>query len=135
MSVAALVAWVVTAGGGLVMLCIWLAHGGHRHQHDGGTRFPARVVLAHVALASIGLACWGAFVASDEGALAWVASALLVPVGVLGSTMLTKWLGGRASARAAAQAEQRFPTAVVVAHGAGAFVTGVLVLIAAATAT
>jgi len=33
---AALVAWVLTAGGGFVLLTIWLARGGMRQGREGG---------------------------------------------------------------------------------------------------
>jgi hypothetical protein len=46
-------------------------------------------------------------------------------------SMLAKWLGGRASARADVEPEQRFPSAVVVAHGLAAVTTVVLVVVAA----
>jgi len=52
---AALGAWVVTAIGGLVMLGIWLEHGGHRRQHGAGTRFPAKLIFGHFGLAAGGL--------------------------------------------------------------------------------
>jgi len=51
---AALGAWV-TAIGGLVMLGIWLEHGGHRRQHGAGTRFPAKLIFGHFGLAAGGL--------------------------------------------------------------------------------
>jgi len=33
---AALIAWVITAGGGFVLLSIWLMRGGMRQQQAGG---------------------------------------------------------------------------------------------------
>jgi hypothetical protein len=48
--------------------------------------------------------------------------------------MLAKWLGGRASARADSQPEQRFPEIIVVAHGVVAVTTVALVVIAAVQA-
>ena len=135
MSVAALVVWIVTASGGLVMLGIWIKHGGLRHQHEGGTRFPVKLIFGHFGLAAAGLLTWIAFVATDNAALAWVGAGLLVPVAALGFTMLAKWLGCRASARADSQPEQRFPKLIVVAHGVAAVTTVVLVVVAAIQAS
>ena len=35
---AALIAWVITAGGGFVLLSIWLARGGMHQQQESGSR-------------------------------------------------------------------------------------------------
>jgi manganese efflux pump family protein len=49
---AALIAWVVTAGFGFVMLAIWLSRGGMR-QREGG-RIRPRFILSHFALGAGG---------------------------------------------------------------------------------
>jgi hypothetical protein len=146
MAVAALVAWVVTALGGFVMLARWIASGGLRQQHDGTTRFPAGLVFGHFGLAAAGLVLWIAYLLLDSAALAWVAFVVLLPVAGLGFGMLARWASGRrrstvgvtAGAPAAGSgmvpAEQTLPVPVVAAHGVLAVATVVLVLLAALAA-
>jgi hypothetical protein len=126
---AALITWVLTAAGGLVLLVIWLKNGG-MNQQEGGRIRSARI-LTHFALAAIGLVLWIVFVASGSSALAWTAFALLLVVALIGFSMLALWLAQR-SRREVAAAEQRFPVAVVGLHGVLAATTLVLVFLAAA---
>lgn len=133
MDVAALVAWLVTAAGGFVLLGIWIARGALRAA-EGGTRFPPAVVFGHFLLAAVGLLVWIAFVASDASSgLAWTALVVLVPVALLGFTLVLRWLGDRRDAARAPvrAAEQAFPLPVVVVHGLLAVTTVALVLVAA----
>jgi hypothetical protein len=136
---AALIAWIVTAGGGFLMLAIWLMRGGMRQREPGRIRPP--LILAHFALAATGLVLWIVYLASDTDALAWIAFALLVVVAALGFTMFAIWTrqrqarAGPAGATTATDApaepaEQRFPVPVVALHGLGAATTLVLVLLA-----
>lgn len=130
MSIAALIAWVVTAGGGFVLLGTWLARGGQRD-----SRFPAAVIFGHFALAAAGLVVWIVYLVADEVMWAWIALVLLVPVAALGFAMFARWLPtyrARATAPAdGAPAERHFPVVVVGAHGLVAVLTVVLVLLAA----
>jgi hypothetical protein len=132
---AALIAWVVTAGGGFVLLVRWLRHGGMR-QREGGQIRPI-LILSHFTLAATGLVLWIAFVASDSDALAWIAFAILVVVALLGWTMFAIWYQRRqgravvAEASSGMPAEQSFPVAIVTLHGLGAVTTVVLVFLAA----
>lgn len=64
---------------------------------------------------------------ADRSALAWLASVLLLPVALLGLTMLARWLPARGGDRA----ESRFPVPVVAGHGLLAVATVVLVLLVA----
>ena len=136
---AALVAWVVTAGGGAVMLAIWLARGGMRQRESGRIRPP--LILSHFALAATGLVLWLIYLANDSETLAWIAFALLLVVALLGFTMFGIWVRQRQARAAVAQAatatsgpiepaEQRFPVVIVALHGLGAATTLVLVLLA-----
>jgi uncharacterized BrkB/YihY/UPF0761 family membrane protein len=125
MAVAALITWLVTAGGGFVMLGIWLSKGGHRP--GGGSRLAPGLVFGHFALAVAGLLLWIGFLATDEAGLAWAAFAVLLPVALLGFTMLFRWL----PARRAGTVDSRLPVPVVAAHGLFAATTLVLVLLAA----
>lgn len=129
MTIAALIAWVVTAGGGFVLLGTWLARGGSR-----SSRFSPTLIFGHFALAAAGLVVWIIYVIADETLLAWIAFVLLVPVALLGFAMLAKWLPtyrARATAGADAPAERHFPVVVVGAHGVLAVTTVVLVLLSA----
>ena len=50
MDIAALIAWVVTAGGGFVLLGTWIARGGPRQAQAGASRFPPALIFGHFAL-------------------------------------------------------------------------------------
>jgi manganese efflux pump family protein len=132
MSVAALITWVLTAGGGFVLLVLWLKNGGMAQREKGRIR-PA-IILTHFALAAAGLVLWIVYVANDSTTVAWVAFGLLVVVALIGFTMLGIWLSQRRGAAAVPSpaAEQRFPVAIVGLHGLLAATTLVLVFLAAA---
>jgi uncharacterized membrane protein len=125
MAIAALITWLVTAVGGFVMLGIWISRGGHRP--GSGSRLAPGLVFGHFALAVIGLVLWIIYLVVDSDALAWVAFVLLLPVALLGFTMLARWIPARRSGTA----ESRFPVAVVAGHGLFAATTLVLALLAA----
>jgi hypothetical protein len=140
---AALVTWVLTAGGGFVMLGVWLKNGGMAQSETPGERIRANRILSHFALAATGLVIWIIYVASDSEALAWVAFALLAVVALLGFSMLATWLGQRSRERPAVAegpgaptdvvpAEQHFPVPILAVHGVLAATTLVLVLLVAA---
>lgn len=129
MSVAALITWVLTAGGGFVLLVLWLKNGGMAQKESGRIR-PA-IILTHFALAAAGLVLWIVYVANDSSTIAWIAFALLLVVALIGFGMLGIWLSQR-KRRDAAPAEQRFPVAIVGLHGLLAATTLVLVFLAAA---
>ena len=152
MDIAALVAWVLTAGGGFVMLGRWVAAGGLRQQQDGATRFPAALVFGHVALAAGGLVLWIVYLALHADSLAWVAFGLLVLVALLGFTLFARWLPSRQAVEVraggsrprsdagtggvqAAPAEGHLPVPVIAAHGVFAVATLVLVLLTALQAS
>jgi hypothetical protein len=134
---AALISWIVTAGGGFVLFALWLRHGGM------GQRLPGRqirppLILSHFGLAATGLVLWIIYVVSDSDALAWIAFAILALVAVLGWTMFAIWWQRRQARGEAAPAstpglpaEQRFPVPIVTLHGLAAVTTVVLVFLAA----
>jgi hypothetical protein len=150
--IAALILWIVTAGGGFYLLGTWIAKGGHR----GQSNFPPPLILGHFVLAAAGLVVWIAYVATDSGAAGWIAFVLLALVALLGFTMFARWIptyrsgrtpapaasNGSASGRgtsnvatapaatAVARAERHFPLAIVVGHGLLAATTLVVVLLA-----
>jgi hypothetical protein len=133
---AALITWVLTAGGGFVMLAIWLQNGGPRRAREQGRRIRPPLLFTHFGLAATGLVLWIVYLATDKSILAWIAFALLLVVAALGFTMLAIWLSQR-SARTATSGdtdppEQRFPVPIVALHGVLAATTLVLVLLSAA---
>ena len=135
---AALITWVVTAGGGFVLLSIWLARGGMQQQREAGNRIRPPLIMSHFLLAAAGLVLWIIYIIADKDALAWIAFAVLLVVALLGFTMFSIWLRrrqGRATAgdavTASTPAEQHFPVAIVGLHGVLAATTLVLVLLTA----
>jgi hypothetical protein len=135
---AALITWVVTAGGGFVLLTVWLRNGGMRRRGPGRQIRPP-LILSHFALAATGLVLWIVYLVSDSSALAWIAFAMLAVVAALGWTMFAIWLQRRQARMTEASmstpdvpAEQRFPVSIVTLHGLLAVTTLVLVFLAAA---
>src|SRR5436305_6888318 len=135
---AALIAWVITAGGGFVLLSIWLMRGGMRQQQEAGNRIRPPLILSHFLLAAGGLVVWIIYLVADKDALAWIAFAILAVVAVLGWTMFAIWLRRRQARTAEAgtvgpdtPAEQGFPVPIVALHGLLAVTTVVLVFLTA----
>jgi hypothetical protein len=135
---AALVAWVITAGGGFVLLSIWLMRGGMRQQQEAGNRIRPPLILGHFLFAAAGLIVWIIYLIADKDALAWVAFAILAVVAVLGWTMFAIWLRRRQARPSGGDvtapgipAEQHFPVSIVTLHGLLAVTTVVLVLLTA----
>ena len=142
MGIAALVAWILTAGGGFFMLAKWLSGGGHRGNR--ATRFPPALIFGHFLLAVVGLVLWIVYLLMDNDPVGWAALIVLVPVALLGFTMLARWIpvyrnsmasatpaaGGSPAGSDDAVPERSFPVAVVAAHGLLAVATVVLVLLA-----
>ena len=135
MPTAALISWIVTAGGGSVLLGAWLVRGGLRQRHTGRTRFSMTVLISHAGLAVIGLVVWILSILTATDGLRWLALALLPIVAAIGVSMFVVWLGGRGAHAGLHEidppAEQHFPVTVVVAHGAFAAFTVGLVALAA----
>jgi manganese efflux pump family protein len=134
----ALIAWVLTAGGGFVLLSIWLMRGGMRQQLEAGNRIRPPLILSHFLLAAGGLVVWIVYLVADEDVLAWIAFAVLAVVALLGLTMFAIWFRRRQAGAAGSDvaapgmpAEQHFPVSVVAAHGVLAVGTVLLVLLTA----
>jgi hypothetical protein len=138
---AALIAWVLTAGGGFVLLAIWLSRGGMRQGGEGGSRIRPPLILSHFLLAATGLVIWIIYLANDSDTLAWIAFVILAVVALLGWTMFAIWWQRRQRGRPAQEAptnvesdappEQRFPVPIVALHGVLAVTTVVLVFLTA----
>ena len=136
---AALITWVLTAGGGFVLLAIWLSRGGMRQQEERGNRIRPPLIMSHFLLAAAGLVLWIIYVVDSKKTLAWIAFAALLVVALLGFAMFAIWLRRRQGGGAVSEAvtpntpaEQHFPLAVVGLHGLLAATTLVLVLLTAA---
>ena len=134
---AALITWVLTAGGGYVLLATWLARGGVRQGREPGTRIRPALILSHFLLAATGLLIWIIYLVTDSDALAWIALVLLAIVAILGWTMFAIWYQRRQRGRVAeavdpgTPAEQHFPVPIVALHGVLAVTTVVLVFLTA----
>ena len=140
---AALIAWIATAGGGFVLLAMWLSRGGMRQANEAGNRIRPPLILGHFLLAATGLVIWIIYVATDSDALAWIAFVLLAIVAVLGFAMFAIWYQRRQRGPTAATGvagepgssetppEQHFPVPIVGLHGLLAVVTVVLVFLTA----
>ena len=128
---AALIAWVLTAGGGFVLLTIWLARGGMQQGREGAGRIKPPLILSHFLLAATGLVIWIVYLVADKDVLAWIAFAILAVVAALGFTMFAIWLSQRRGVAAPDPPEQRFPVPIVGLHGLLAATTLVLVLLTA----
>jgi hypothetical protein len=139
MDIAALVAWLITAVGGFVLLGTWIAKGGHRPDAARPSRFPPALIFGHFLVAAVGLVLWIVYLASDSDSLPWIAFAVVAVAALLGFALLARWLPqvrgrGAAGADAGGTAEAQFPVPVVVVHGLVGATTLVLVLLAALAA-
>jgi manganese efflux pump family protein len=139
--IAALILWIVTAGGGFYLLATWIGKGGARAATTGTpSRFPPGLIFGHFGLAVVGLILWIIFVAGGSSAVAWIAFVVLLGVAALGFTMLARWIPTvraaqeKAAAVADGPPERHFPVPAVAGHGLLAATTLVIVFIAALTA-
>jgi hypothetical protein len=157
MPLAALIAWVMTAAGGLYLLTIWLIEYDRDFQSTAATRLPVPVISAHALLAITGLFLWAIYLLTDAAQLTWAVAVILAVVAILGLTMAVRWIGvyraygaqtrhARISVavpagvgaggygagpggRVAAPPERHFPVPIVVLHGLFAVATIVLVVL------
>ena len=125
---AALIAWIITALGGLALAFHWARHGGLRQQE--GIRTPR--LATHLVTAVVGLGLWIAYLASGDTVLAWLAVGVLVAVALIGISMLLLSLRGQTNTiRTEAPAEGVLPLPLVILHGALATTTVTLAILAA----
>jgi hypothetical protein len=89
---AALAAWVVTAGAGAWLLAGWLIHSGLRRRFTRVAGVPRAVVAGHATLALTGLGIWIAFLITGVTALAWTAVGVILAVAGLGMATLAAGL-------------------------------------------
>jgi hypothetical protein len=104
MKFAALTTWLLTAGGGFILLSIWLARGGMHQQRGAGNRLGRPLIISHFLLAAGGLVLWIIYLAADEDAVDWIAPVALAVVALPGFTMFAIWLRRRQGRGGAADA-------------------------------
>jgi hypothetical protein len=102
MDVAALIAWIVTASGGAIIVATWLAKGGAREPQDyAEQRQQARLgqrptalgltmhlVIPHGVLALVGLVLWIAFTSDND---AYSEARVIAPVAVVVVAAIGAW--------------------------------------------
>ncbi len=98
MDIAALVAWLITAGSGSYVLGTWISRGGTLRQRAGATGSPPAVIFGHFGLALSGLVIWVVYLIAGWTALAWTAVGVLLQVAGLGMATVFVGLPGRAPA-------------------------------------
>jgi hypothetical protein len=92
MAVAALFAWILTAGLGLYMFAIWLIEDDGSEDGRSYRRLRAPVVFGHAGLAIIGLIVWFISIYVHINSLSWVTLLILALVATLGVFMFTRWI-------------------------------------------
>jgi hypothetical protein len=113
-SLLALIAWIITAGGGMYLLSIWLIEYDKDFQAVAATRLPPAVLTGHVMLAGGGLLVWVGYLILDTDQLAWTAVAALGLAATLGTVMAVRWVGVYRAARAAVWARRLAPHLTLV---------------------
>ena len=147
----ALIVWFVTVLWGLYMLAVWLIESDATRRGSSASRLPLPVILAHVTFALTGLGVWVIYLLLDRPALAWADVGVLGVIVTLGTAMFARWIpvyrmaddrdrvpvgataGGTPEGRSPRDlpAEGSFPLLIVLAHGAFAVSTVVLVVLTA----
>src|SRR6202011_5974534 len=97
LGLAALGAWLITAGSGACLLGSWIISSGIRRQHTP-TGDPPAALLGHFALATTGLMAWVIYLIAGWAPLAWTAAGLLLPIAGLGLAIATLGLPGQSGA-------------------------------------
>jgi hypothetical protein len=91
LGLAALIAWLFTAGIGGYMLRTWVARGGLRRQRATGAGVPPGVVFGHAGAALVGLTVWISYLSSGWRPLAWIGVTLVCAAICLGICTVTLW--------------------------------------------
>jgi hypothetical protein len=131
---AALAAWLLTAGSGSVLLRNWLAHG--RRRRAAGSPGPFRgLVFSHFGLALGGLSIWIGYLLTHWAPLAWIAFAILLPVAGLGmATVIEAIPEPDPAPPSAALRRRKTPVVMISAHGVLAIATLLLALLGSVAA-
>jgi hypothetical protein len=88
---AALIAWLLTAGIGGYMLRTWVARGGLSRQRATGVGVPPGVVFSHAGAALVGLTVWISYLSTGWRPLAWIGVVLVCAAISLGICTVTLW--------------------------------------------
>jgi hypothetical protein len=140
LSLAALGAWLITAGSGAYLLGSWIISSGIRRKRTPPAGAPPAVLLGHFGLAATGLVVWVIYLIADWTPLAWTAVGLLLPITGLGLAMATLGLPSSSSGpldvparagTAATPARGWVLVPLVAGHGLLAAATLILVVLAA----
>jgi manganese efflux pump family protein len=128
-SLAALAAWLVTAGLGVSMMARWFV----RARRQGSGQQPV-LNFAHFGLALTGLLVWISYLATGVTGLAWAGCGLLLAVASLGVTLV--FLGPASTATALRSGDGPAPVGhppvfVIAAHVTAACITILLATLAA----
>jgi len=129
LSLAALAAWLVTAGLGVSMMARWFI----RARRQGSGQRPV-LNFAHFGLALTGLLVWIGYLATGVTGLAWAACGLLLAVASLGTTLV--FLGPASTATALRSGDGPAPAGhppvfVIAVHITAACITILLATLAA----
>jgi hypothetical protein len=133
LSLAALVAWLTTAGLGTAMMARWITRVLGSGARTGRGRLPA-ANLAHFALAIISLLVWIGYLVTGITGLAWTACALLFPAAGVGMTLVFVDPARRPAPSVALPSSRHPPVFIIAAHIGAAFITILLGVLAAAGA-
>jgi manganese efflux pump family protein len=132
LSLAALAAWLVTAGLGVSMMARWII----RARRQGSGQRPV-LNFTHLGLALTGLLVWISYLATSVPGLAWAACGLLLAAASLGMTLV--FLGPASTATARLPGDGPAPAGhppvfVIAAHITAACITILLATLAAISA-
>lgn len=133
LSLAALVAWLVTVGLGVSMMARWITRNRRRGPQPRHGQGPA-LNFAHFGLALTGLLVWISYLAAGITALAWAACGILLAAASLGITLA--FLGPASTATAIRPGDDppsagHPPVFVIAAHITAACITILLATLAA----
>jgi manganese efflux pump family protein len=132
LSLAALIAWLVTVGLGVSMMARWITRI-RRYGAQPRGRGPV-LNFTHFGLALTGLLTWISYLATGLSGLAWAACGLLLAVASLGVALVFLAAGATAAETRPEDNQPpsgRPPVAVIAAHIAAACVTILLATLAA----
>lgn len=137
MAIAALIAWIITSAGGLLMFTAWVRGGGLR----GASRIHPPLIIGHLGIGLGGLLIWFLLVLDFEFEnLAWIGFLILLVQLLVGVTMAAdathrpspRRVGaGAATPAEVSPPEQRFPSQLVRGHGVLACITTLLTFLTA----
>jgi len=129
LSLAALIAWLVTVGLGVSMMARWITGIWRRGARPRSGRGPV-LNLTHFGLAVSGLLVWISYLITGVSSLAWVACGLVLAVASLGMALVFLAVTTSASTEDDAPSAGRPPVLVIAVHITAAVVTILLVTLA-----